>query len=123
MVSERFTDASEVAGFVLMKSYFNHHWLIPLTRTLFSKALVKVLRAKNLDLSPGVKKLDEDTLRVVRKCKVGGLSGRMIEILKGKEVVFRLCLSPYTSLPTYVYKKSEEGNLYEIKLLEYSDLK
>jgi len=123
IVSERFKDANEIAGFVLMKSYFDHHWLIPLTRTLFSKALVKVLSAKNLDLSTGIKKIDENTMRVVRKCKVGGLSGKMIEIIKGKEVVFRLCLSPYASLPTYVYKKSEEGNLYEMKLLEYSDLK
>ena len=123
MVSERFKDAEEVAGFVLMKSYFEHYWLIPLTRTLFSKALVKVLRSGKLDLSPGMKRIDKDTVRVVRKCKVGGLEGRMVEILKRKEAVFRICLSPHTSLPTYVFKKSDRGNVYELKLVEYSDLK
>ncbi|WP_147424991.1 hypothetical protein [Hydrogenivirga caldilitoris] len=123
VISNRFKNAEELAGFVLMKSYFDHYWLIPLTRTLFSKTLVKVLGSREVELSPGVKEIDKDTFRVVKECKFGGLEGVMMEVWHKKEVVFKLCLTPYTSLPTYVYKKTDEGNVYEIELLEYSDLK
>jgi hypothetical protein len=122
-VSGVFKDAKEVAGFVLMRMYFDHPWLIPLGRTVFSRALVKVLTSKVIDWSPGIKEIGKDTVRVVRKCNVGGLKGNMLEILRKREVVFKICVSPSASLPTYIYRKTEDLDVYELKLFEYSDLK
>ncbi|WP_457601464.1 hypothetical protein [Hydrogenivirga sp.] len=123
MVSGRFSNAQEVAGFVLMKSYFEHHWLVPLSRTLFSQLLVKALEGRVIKLKPGVKRIDGNTFRIVRKCRAGGLEGMAIEIVKDKELLFRVCLSPYASLPVHVYRRANSGDVYELRLLEYSDIK
>jgi len=122
-ISKKFRDAYEISGFILLRMYFDHYWLIPLGRTLFLRGLVKTLSSKKLDWNLGRKKVGKDIVRKVRECKVGGLKGRMMELVRRQEVVFRLCVSPQDSLPIYVYRKTEEGNVYEIKLLEYSDLK
>ncbi len=122
-ISARVKDAYELSGFVLMRMYFDYPWLVPLGRTILSRGLVKVLISKPIDWSLGRKKIDDDTLRTVKVCKAGNLKGRMVEIVEKGEVSFRLCASPSASLPIYLYKKTREGDVFEIRLLEYSDVK
>ena len=122
-VSGNFRDVEELSGFVLMRMYFNHPWLTPLGRTLLSRGLIRVLTSKPVDWSLGRKKIDEGAFRVVRECEFGNMKGRMLEILERGEVIFRMCVSPAASMPVYLYKRSGKGEVFEIKLIEYSDLK
>ena len=122
-VSRNFGNAEELSGFILMKMYFDHPWLIPLGRTVLSRGLVRILTSKPIDWSPGRKRVDGMTFRVVRECEVGNLRGRMLEIVEKGEVYFRMCASPSASMPVYLYRKSGKGDAFEIKLIEYSDLK
>ncbi len=116
-------DVYELSGFVLMRMYFDYPWLVPLGRTILSRGIVKALTSKPVDWSFGKRKVDEDTIRIVRECKYGNLKGRMIELIRKREVFFRICVSASASLPIYVYRKSESGDVFEIRLVEYSDLK
>ncbi len=122
-VRTKVKDANELAGFILMKMYFLHHWLAPLGKTIFSRALVKVLSSGKVDWTPGGKRVDKDLLRLVRSCKYGGLEGVSLELLKKKELILKVCVSPQASLPIYIYRRTSGGDIYEIELIEYSDLK
>jgi len=113
----------ELSGFILMKMYFDRYWLIPLGRTILSRGLVKLLTKKRIDWTLGRFKVDKETVRVVRRCAYGNLKGRMLEVLRRGERVFALCASPKASMPIYLYRKTEGGDSFEIKLVEYSDLK
>jgi len=121
-VSRTFSTAQEVAGWVLMRMFFDHYWLIPVGRTLFSRALVRALTLQSIDWSPGKKKLEGGVLRIVRECTEAGIRGRLLELQRKGEVFLRLCASPRASLPLYLYRK-EGNNVYEIRILSYSDVK
>ena len=122
-VETQIKNAYELSGFVLMRMYFDYPWLIPLGRTILSRSLVKALTSRPVDWSFGRKKVNENTVRIVRECKYGNLKGRMIELTKKGEVFFRICASTSASLPIYLYRKDDRGNVFEIRLVEYSDLK
>ncbi len=122
VIRKNFKNVYELSGFILMRMYFDHYWLIPLGRTLFSRGLVRVLTSKEIDWKLGRKKVDKDTVRIVRSCRFGGLEGRMMEVKKKGVIVFGLCASPKASLPIYFFRKVGEDS-FEIKLEEYSDLK
>lgn len=123
VVKTEVKNAEELSGFVLMRMYFDHHWLIPLGRTILSRGLVKLLIRKSIDWTLGKFKVDKEKVRIVRRCAYGNLKGRMLEVLKKEERVFALCASSKASMPIYLYRKTEGGNSFEIKLVEYSDLK
>ncbi len=123
IVERRFSHAKEVADFITMRMYFDHYWLIPLGKTIFSRGVVKALTSASLNLTPGIYEIDENTRRVVTECEEGGLKGYSIRISVKGDRVFEVCLSLQASLPIYLYRRDVEGNSYEIKLLEYSDLK
>ncbi len=118
-----FRSAEEVAGWVLMRMYFDYHWLIPVGRTVFSRGLVRMLLSREIDWTPGRKRTEDGLLRVVRECRAGNLKGRLLELLRDSEALFRLCASESASLPVLVYRRTDEGDLYEIRLTEYSDIK
>ncbi|MDQ7082238.1 MAG: hypothetical protein Q9N34_04120 [Aquificota bacterium] len=46
-----------------------------------------------------------------------------LELFEGKELIFKVCVYPQASLPIYIYRRTSEGDVYEIELMEYSDLK
>jgi len=110
-ISKSFKDAHELSGFVLMKMYFGYPWLIPLGRTVLSRGLIKVLTSEPIDW------------KLLKECRFGNLRGRMLEVKGGKSALLRVCVSPSASLPIYVYRGTQEGNAFEIKLLEYSEVK
>ncbi len=121
-VSRTFSTAQEVAGWILMRMFFDHYWLIPLGRTLFSRGLVRALTRQSIDWRLGRRKLEEGVVRIVRECTEAGMKGRLLELLRKGEVFLRLCVSPRASLPLYLYRK-EGINVYEIRLLSYSNVK
>ncbi len=92
-----------------MRMYFDYPWLIPLGRTILSRGLVKALTSGDLNWGLGERKLRDGSVRVVKRCSIGKLTGRMLEVVRKGEVIFRLCASPEASLPIYLLKRSPRG--------------
>ncbi len=113
-----FRDAEELAGFVLMRMYFEH-WLIPLGRTVLSWGLVRALKRKERDWSLGEKELREGIVRKVVPCRVGGFEGRMLVVEEGEREVFKLCFGGDIPLPLYMMRRDFEGNTFEMELEGY----
>jgi len=106
-----------------MRMFFDYYWLIPLGRTVFSRGLVKVLMSSPIDWTIGRRRIEEGVLATVIECSTGNLKGRMLELSKEEGELLKICASPSASLPIYVFRQERSGNLYEIKLVEYSDVK
>jgi len=113
----RFKSVKELAGWITMKMYFKHHWLIPLGKTLFSRGLVQVLLANRLEWTPSK---EGKFHRKVKDCKIASFKGKLLEISRDSEVIFRLCVNRKIPLPLQLYKKTSEGDIFEITLVTYS---
>ena len=118
-VERVFKDAEELAGFILIRMYFDH-WLIPLGRTILSRGLVRTLRGREVDWSLGEREVEKGVVRRVVPCRAGGLGGRMLVVEERGVEVLKICVHEEASLPIYMLRRNGEGNEFEIRLVRYS---
>ena len=120
----------EEIGATLMAQMFFNPWIAPLTVTLFSPGFLAIpyggLMMGNWEIGSRWKHTDEEgnvvTVEIPSACEYAGKSGRKLVVKENGEVIYETCVAPGVALPLYVkFRDKNKGDLYEAKLVEYSE--
>ncbi len=114
----------EIAGVLFGQMFFNP-WVAPLTMTLFAQSMMHMFTLGGLNWEEGSRmqrKEDGKTMVMeVKACEVLGKKGRKLVMQEDGTVTYESCVSPGVALPLYLHTRSDDGEVYELKLVEYRE--
>ncbi len=114
----------DIAGVLFGQMFFNP-WVAPLTLTLFAQSMVHVFTMGGLNWEEGsrmTRKEDGKTMVMeVKSCEVLGKKGRKLVMSEDGTVTYESCVSPGVALPLSIFTRSDDGEVYELKLVEYKE--
>jgi len=118
----------DISGAILAQMFLNP-WLAPLSITLFSNmwatAYAPMLITSGWEVGSKWSHKDKEgnkiTVEIPSECKYAGQKGRKILVKKNDKNIYESCIAHGVALPIYVKFIGDEGELYEMKLVEYKD--
>ncbi len=116
-VSFEAKSSKQVPSTIMGMMIFNP-WLAPLGATIFAQAFMGMF-AMYGNMKYKDARTDVEIISGQKSCEFGGVSGKLFQIKKNNRIIYESCLSKEVGLPLYIKTVSENGEVYEAKLVEH----
>ncbi len=111
-------DPEQISTYLFGQMMFNP-WLAPLGVTVFAAIPYQIMGAGEYTMEQSD---EEGTIRVKKgsSCSYAGQKGRRLVVEENGKVTYDLCIKSDIGLPLYLKTVSEDGSVYEARMIKYS---
>ncbi len=111
-------DPEQISTYLFGQMMFNP-WLAPLGVTIFAALPYQIMGPEKYTMEQSD---EEGTIRVEKggSCSYAGQKGKRLVVKQNGKVTYDLCVKDDIGLPLYLKTVSDDGSVYEARLIKYS---